>query len=51
VGNSASDFYLAPEEIGGLPFECDQQGNPIRCHRTDVPVKQFKEKQYRRFEF
>ena len=26
VGNS-EDFYLAPDEIGGLPKECDGNGN------------------------
>lgn len=48
VGNSGSpsnggsgnlgEFYLAPEEIGGLPIECDRQGNSL-----DKPVTQFKD--------
>lgn len=28
LGNSRTDFYLAPDEIGGLPLECDQFANP-----------------------
>ena len=27
VGNSETDFYLAPDEIGGLPKDCDAHGN------------------------
>ncbi|MDR6238466.1 CTQ-dependent lysine 6-oxidase LodA [Aureibacter tunicatorum] len=27
LGNSTTEFYLAPEEIGGLPFDCDEFGN------------------------
>jgi L-lysine 6-oxidase len=29
VGNSPTDFYLAPESIGGLPLACDAAGNPL----------------------
>src|ERR1700712_6137636 len=29
VGNSTDSFYLAPEEIGGLPLECDAAGNGL----------------------
>ena len=36
-------FYLAPEKIGGLPFACDQNGNPILLAGAYVPVKQFKD--------
>ncbi len=28
LGDSENSFYLAPEEIGGLPLECDEGGNP-----------------------
>lgn len=38
VGNSPDEFYLAPESIGGLPIECDQQGNV-----SGSPVTQFKD--------
>src|SRR3954471_12285792 len=27
LGNSQSGFYVEPEAIGGLPVECDPQGN------------------------
>jgi L-lysine 6-oxidase len=27
VGNSEDEFFLAPERIGGLPIECDSNGN------------------------
>ena len=27
LGNSPGDFYLEPEAIGGLPLECDKDGN------------------------
>src|SRR5689334_11891689 len=29
LGNSPDSFYLAPETIGGRPYECDAQGNMI----------------------
>lgn len=28
LGNSTTDFYLTPITIGGLPLECDSNGNP-----------------------
>ncbi|MFT5676675.1 MAG: L-lysine 6-oxidase [Paraglaciecola sp.] len=37
LGNSEEEFYLAPDKIGGLPFECDEYGNKIG------PVKTFKD--------
>ncbi len=27
VGNSLNDFFLAPDQIGGLPIECDEYGD------------------------
>ena len=47
LGNSTTDFYLAPEKIGGLPFECDPRGNPIRLNNSHVPVMKFKDAQGR----
>ena len=38
LGNSEGQFYLAPDQIGGLPFEADESGNKI-----DSPVSQFKD--------
>lgn len=29
LGNSHGQFYLAPDKIGGLPFEADQYGNQL----------------------
>lgn len=37
LGNSEEEFYLAPDTIGGLPYECDELGNKIG------PVKTFKD--------
>ena len=37
LGNSAEEFYLAPDAIGGLPIEADSYGNPIG------PVVSFKD--------
>ncbi len=38
LGNSEGQFYLAPDKIGGLPFEADEWGNKI-----DSPVSNFKD--------
>ena len=38
VGNSTDEFYLAPESIGGLPIDCNQQGDS-----DGSPVTQFKD--------
>ncbi|MFK7946053.1 MAG: CTQ-dependent lysine 6-oxidase LodA [Saprospiraceae bacterium] len=29
VGNSPTDFYLAPESVGGLPIACEKTGEPL----------------------
>ena len=29
LGNSETEFYLAPETPAGLPQECDADGNPL----------------------
>ncbi|MBE0366938.1 CTQ-dependent lysine 6-oxidase LodA [Pseudoalteromonas aurantia] len=42
LGNSEGQFYLAPDQIGGLPFEADEWGNKI-----DSPVNQFKDQEGR----
>ncbi|MEJ6392147.1 LodA/GoxA family CTQ-dependent oxidase [Gymnodinialimonas sp. 2305UL16-5] len=41
LGNSLSEFYLAPTEIGGLPVSCDEWGNETP---TDGPVTVFKDR-------
>ena len=43
IGNSPSDFYLSPESVGGLPIECDSQGNAILENGQPVYVKQYKD--------
>lgn len=43
IGNS-EEFYLAPEQTGALPIECDAQGREITDQNgTPVRVSQFKE--------
>ena len=43
VGNSPDSFYLAPDAIGGLPFECDAHGNRIRKKGAPQAVRTFKD--------
>ena len=40
LGNSRSEFYLAPLETGGLPIACDEYGNIL----DEGPVKVFKDR-------
>lgn len=44
VGNSRDSFYLAPDTIGGRPYECDRQGNMLLEHGRHVPVRKYKDK-------
>jgi L-lysine 6-oxidase len=43
VGDSVTDFYLAPETIGGRPTDCDDFGNAKLVDGKPVPVKQYKD--------
>ncbi len=43
IGNSPHSFYLEPQTIGGLPIECDSNGNPKMENGRPVYVKGFKE--------
>lgn len=43
LGNSPDEFYLEPETIGGLPLECDRDGNPKTQSGQPVFVKKFKD--------
>jgi L-lysine 6-oxidase len=43
VGNSQSEFYIGPEKTGGLPIECDRDGNPIVDNDQEKHVKEFKD--------
>ncbi len=49
LGNSETDFYLAPETPAALPQACDGSGNPQYGPDgvTPVPVKTFKDAQGR----
>jgi L-Lysine epsilon oxidase N-terminal/L-lysine epsilon oxidase C-terminal domain len=47
VGNSPTEFYLAPEEEGALPIDCDAAGNPIVDHGREQPIKTFKDAEQR----
>ena len=43
VGNSPDSFYLEPTRVGGLPIECDENGNALRDQNgNEMPVTQFK---------
>jgi hypothetical protein len=47
VGDSPDSFYLAPEEAGQLPIDCDRDGNPIIVDGKEQPIKKFKDEQQR----
>jgi hypothetical protein len=49
LGNSDSEFYLAPETPAGLPQECDANGNPRfgPDGTTPVLVTTFRDRQGR----
>ncbi len=42
LGNSLSEFYLAPDQVGGLPVACDEHGNatpelgPVKIFKDQV---------------
>src|SRR3954469_12883664 len=43
LGNSPTSFYLEPITIGGMPIECDSNGNPTMENGKPVFVKHCKE--------
>jgi L-lysine 6-oxidase len=43
LGNSPTSFYLEPITIGGMPVECDSNGNPRMENGKPVFVKHCKE--------
>src|SRR5215470_2452271 len=48
VGNSTTSFYLAPEQGGQLPIDCDQDGNAIlNSEGQEQPIQNFKDDQQR----
>ena len=43
LGDSPDAFYLAPEALGALPIECDQDtGQPVMQGGKPQPVSSFK---------
>ena len=43
VGDSPDSFYLEPTSVGGLPTECDENGNAkLDEHGNEIPVTQFR---------
>lgn len=47
VGDSPASFYLAPEQAGQLPIECDQDGNAVIKDGKEQPISKFKDAQQR----
>lgn len=47
VGNSPDAFYIAPEEEGALPIDCDHEGYPIIKNGVEQPINNFKDAQGR----
>ena len=47
VGDSPNSFYLAPEQAGQLPIECDQDGNAVVKDGKEQPISKFKDAQQR----
>lgn len=43
LGNSPTEFYLSPQATGGLPLECDAQGNLILENGKPKIVNAFKD--------
>lgn len=44
LGDSPNSFYLAPEQAGQLPIDCDQEGNAIvSSDGQEQPVSKFKD--------
>lgn len=48
VGDSPTQIYLAPEQVGQLPIDCDQDGNAILSpDGQEQPISKFKDDQQR----
>ncbi|HKP11903.1 MAG TPA: LodA/GoxA family CTQ-dependent oxidase, partial [Blastocatellia bacterium] len=44
MGDSPNSFYLAPEQMGQLPIDCDQEGNAILSpNGQEQPISNFKD--------
>src|SRR5436853_6174468 len=44
LGDSPNSFYLAPEQGGQLPIDCDQEGNAIlSSDGQEQPISNFKD--------
>lgn len=48
LGNSPDKFYIAPDQGGELPIQCDDNGNPIvDANGIEVAVTDFKDAEHR----
>lgn len=47
VGNSPTEFYLAPEKLGGRPLECSQAGDQSLDNGHPIYVSHYKDDQGR----
>ncbi len=48
LGDSPDDFYLAPEQVGQLPIECDRDGNAVLTpDGQEQPIRTFKDEKRR----
>ena len=43
LGNSPNEFYIGPERTGGLPIECDRNGNVLTEAGRPRHVRRFKD--------
>lgn len=47
LGNSPDAFYIAPEQEGALPIDCDADGTPVVKDGQEQPIGKFKDEQGR----
>lgn len=43
LGNSPNEFYIGPDKTGGVPIECDRNGDPTVVNGREQHVKRFKD--------
>ena len=43
LGNSLDEFYIGPEQTGGLPIDCDRNGNVLIEGGRPRHVRRFKD--------
>lgn len=47
LGNSPTSFYISPETAGGLPIDCDADGNTTVTNGVEQTISKFKDDQGR----